>query len=164
MNLTPEIWISARVQRAMLDHCVALQPEEAGGLLVGRFETGEVTRWVVEYIVPLENVWPTPEERDHRICFDPRAQLEVEASARLQKCSLIGSFHSHPTAIAEPSAIDLEWAWDAYAYVIVSLTPGAVCVRGWALDSATKRFIECKMCDGAPGALQSVQSSTNTVA
>jgi proteasome lid subunit RPN8/RPN11 len=55
--------------------------------------------------------------------------------------SLLGYYHSHPTAAAVPSRFDRDVAWPFYTYVIVSLV-APVTLRAWRLTSDDGDFAE----------------------
>lgn len=85
--------------------CAAAYPEEACGLLVGRW-TGETAR--VSEVHASANVADAP----HRAFeIDPRLLLALHKRLREGEDSLLGVYHSHPDGAAEPSLRDLERAW-----------------------------------------------------
>lgn len=50
--------------------------------------------------------------------------------------TLMGVFHSHPDAVAEPSGIDQKWALPNFLYMILSVRDHAVSeARLWILDN-----------------------------
>ena len=93
-------------------------PREACGLLVGRALDG-VTE--VERHAAAGNVHERPEDRFR---LAPEDFLAAERKARAAGLSVVGFWHSHPAAAAEPSAVDRAESWEGYSYLIVSLADG----------------------------------------
>jgi proteasome lid subunit RPN8/RPN11 len=95
----------------MVDHARHEAPNECCGFLLGGRET-------IEEGVRANNLTPTP----NRYLVDPRDHFAVIRQARIRGCIVVGTYHSHPTSVAIPSAVDLEQASSTgYLYVIVSL-------------------------------------------
>jgi proteasome lid subunit RPN8/RPN11 len=105
---------------AIRRHAAAAYPEECCGAIVGR--AGGSSRTVTA-------AWPLPntsvEDRTHRFTIGPSDYLNVEARARGEGLSLLGFYHSHPDAPAEPSEYDLQHAWPNVDYIIVSVVRAA---------------------------------------
>lgn len=79
----------------------------------------------------------------HRFLISPEDFLRGEKFARAQKMDVIGFYHSHPDAGAEPSEYDREHAWPWYSYVIVSvLNKKAQDVTSWILDDDRSKFTQ----------------------
>lgn len=99
-------------------------PEEGCGLLLG--SGGRVLA-----VSRLGNHALNPE--DHYM-LDPLEYMRAEREADRRGLAVLGIWHSHPGAGAEPSAMDSREAWPEWLYVIVgwprSETPD---VRGWRL-------------------------------
>jgi len=82
-------------------------PKECCGLLVGRDE-GQDLR--VTRVVPSANLDPAGGTRAFEI--DPALILEWTKRLRGTPERLIGHYHSHPDGPAQPSATDLDHAWE----------------------------------------------------
>jgi proteasome lid subunit RPN8/RPN11 len=122
--------------RQIEDHLCRAYPEEGCGALIGRESEGarEVTR-----VVGFEN--RAGERRRQRYTIAPEQFLDADRRARAAALEVLGFFHSHPDAPAEPSAFDLEHAWDYYSYLIVSVARGAVTEpRAWRLRADRAGF------------------------
>ena len=107
--------LAAKIQA----HGMQTYPHECCGAILGRDANG--SREVMA-LLPLAN------RRDD----SPRNRFEVtpddvqlaEKTARERKIELIGWYHSHPDAPAQPSEFDREHAWPWYSYIIVSIRTG----------------------------------------
>ncbi len=120
-------------------HAEETYPAECCGFLLG--EVNEARRRVCE-IVPTRNRAAELGD-DDRYRIDPSDYLRVDRRAREMRLNILGCYHSHPDAAAEPSAIDLATAWEWYVYLIVSVESGrATELRGWTLaaDPDARRF------------------------
>ena len=79
----------------------------------------------------------------HRFLITPEDFLRGEKFARGQNMDMIGFYHSHPDAGAEPSEYDREHAWPWYSYVIVAvLNEKAQDVTSWILDDDRSKFTQ----------------------
>ena len=110
---------------AMLDHARDALPNECCGFLLGTTAT-------IEEVARATNLTPSP----HQYQVDPHDHFAVIRRARQEDRTVIGVYHSHPSAPAVPSASDLEHATYAeYLYVIVSLVeaPLAEEIRAYRL-------------------------------
>ncbi|MBI2876589.1 MAG: M67 family metallopeptidase [Candidatus Tectomicrobia bacterium] len=128
-----ELWEIAR-------HGQEVYPAECCGILVGSKGKGkEVIR-----IYRARNLCQD-RPRD-RYEIDPLEYWRVDQEIRAQGPSgleIIGFYHSHPDHLPEPSAWDLEYAWPAHSYLILSLNAGEVDqFRSWQLDEREGRFQE----------------------
>ena len=94
------------VRQQIEAHARHRYPEEACGLLVGRFETD---RTVVTAAHESKNV-----AADRRTGFevDPGFRLRLQREARTEGAAIVGVFHSHPSGDATPSATDRESIWE----------------------------------------------------
>lgn len=105
-------------------------PEEACGLLVGRFEAD---RTVVTAAHESENVAP-----DRRTGFevDPGFRLRLQRDVRAEGAAIVGVFHSHPSGDATPSATDRESIWEPdLIWLITAVDGGALGeTRAFAVD------------------------------
>src|SRR6187551_2977568 len=99
-------------------------PNEICGMLIGRdVRDGNVTRRLVERLVPGRNVFEA-DEQYHRFSIDPRQQMKAEREAEAEGKVVLGFYHSHPDHPARPSEYDREHAWPFYSYVIVAVESG----------------------------------------
>lgn len=89
--------IPADVHQAMIEHCRALAPIEACGLLGGR--DGRV-----DSFHPLRNV----KASETRYEADPRDVVDAVRSLRDRHAEIAAIYHSHPRWPAIPSRTDLE--------------------------------------------------------
>ena len=133
--------VMPRMERASRD----AYPEEACGLLLGRWSSGatiEATR-----AVSVANGAPI-DQRRRRFTIEPRLLLEWDRAASTAGLSVVGFFHSHPDAAARPSETDVALAWPGYAYVIVSTLgraggePLIAGMAAWTFDESTHSFRE----------------------
>lgn len=119
-------------------------PHECCGLLVGGFAEDGV-KTVVE-IYPVSNA-REESARLHRYQISPPEFLKAEKYARSISLDVVGFYHSHPDHRAIPSHYDLEFAWAAYSYVIVSVNNGKSAeLFSWELDPDGARFVPEKIC------------------
>ena len=98
----------------------AAYPEECCGLLIGR---GDGASWRLERVAASANV----AEGDRRRVFevDPRLLLTLQRELRGTAQRIIGVYHSHADGPPEPSAADLDRAWEpGLVWVITSVRNG----------------------------------------
>jgi proteasome lid subunit RPN8/RPN11 len=122
------------VDEELRAYASAHYPLEACGLVLGeRDSTGiRITR-----AVPCENV-AERSRRGHFFLIDPREVLNAARSPNGGGEGLVGFFHSHPSAAAEPSRADMDFIrlWPETVWLIVSVTGGkASAARAWWLDN-----------------------------
>jgi proteasome lid subunit RPN8/RPN11 len=122
------------VDEELRAYASAHYPLEACGLVLGeRDATGiRITR-----AVPCENV-AERSRRGHSFLIDPRVVLNAARSPNGGGEGLVGFFHSHPSAAAEPSPADMEFIrlWPETVWLIVSVIGGkASAARAWWLDN-----------------------------
>ena len=128
----------------------AAYPEECCGLLVGRRRAeGPI---LVEAVEPSPNV-----AADRRAGFevDPALRLRLQRTLRAEGRAIVGLYHSHPDGPAEPSARDLESAWEPeLAWLIVGMAQGrATRTAAFALlQDQPPRFVAIAILAAAPGA------------
>jgi proteasome lid subunit RPN8/RPN11 len=115
-------------------------PDEVCGLMLGKSVDGE---YRVTRLVPVENSFETGEQY-HRYLITPEAMFKAERLARQERLDVLGVYHSHPDAPAQPSLYDRDHAaWTAWSYVIVSVREGKVGeLRAWRLREDRSGFIE----------------------
>lgn len=110
------IIIPDRVLQSITLAAEATYPEECCGLLVGRKMSPDITE--VTRAVASPNV--ATERRHDRFEVDPRLRFDVMRTA-----TIVGHYHSHPDHPAEPSAHDLEMAFEPdLVWLIVSVMKG----------------------------------------
>jgi len=98
----------------------AAYPAEACGLLVGRRDGP--AGWRVVSLAPSSNLAGDP-TRTFEI--DTKLRLDLQRDLRGGADQVIGLYHSHPDAPAQPSASDLQRAWEPdLVWVIVSVIGG----------------------------------------
>ena len=123
---------------AMLDHARDALPNECCGFLLGTTAT-------IEEVTRATNLTPSP----HQYQVDPRDHFAVIRQARQEGRTVVGVYHSHPSAPAVPSASDLEHATYAeYLYVIVSVVeaPAAEEIRAYRLVSQQFERVDLVAC------------------
>lgn len=111
------------------DHGERDYPRECCGLLGGRRVAGS---WVVESVIPLENMAPPAITEGYVI--NPEERRVAETRLEEAGLALIGFYHSHPDHDVYFSRTDLEhseefqfgqpWLPPTYAYLVVSVKKG----------------------------------------
>ena len=126
-------------EQAIREHGQRAYPHECCGILLGRDEP-ELRR--ILRIVSAVNRHDT-EHQHHRFVISPKAFLEADKTARANQMEILGFYHSHPNALARPSAYDLEHAWPIYSYLIVSVHEGEpLDMTCWVLENDRSKFNE----------------------
>jgi proteasome lid subunit RPN8/RPN11 len=135
--------LPAAAHSAIARHAEGAYPEEACGILVGRFAEapdGGRSGARVERALPAENVHS---DRRRRYAIAPEALLAAQRRAREEGCELVGYYHSHPDHPPRPSATDRSDAWPGVSYLIVAVAAGrAGEARSWRWDAEAGRFVE----------------------
>ena len=111
--------IAPEALRAVVAASEDAWPEEACGLLAGRRAGGV---WHVRAAHAGANLADSP-----RTAFevDPALRLALHKALRGTGDEVVGVYHSHPDSPAQPSARDLERAWEPdLAWLIVSVLRG----------------------------------------
>ena len=109
----PLVEIRQAVLADLIAHAREEAPNECCGVLVG-------TSGRIERSVRARNALGSPT----RYRIDPRDQIAAIKSAREQRESVVGFYHSHPSSPPSPSDTDrVEAAYPGHCYLIVS--PGA---------------------------------------
>ncbi|MGQ0663900.1 MAG: Mov34/MPN/PAD-1 family protein [Pseudomonadota bacterium] len=137
------IFIGGDRLRDIVDAAEAAYPSECCGLLVGIARpTGELE---VTKVVASPNVG---KGRD-RFEIDPRLWVELSRALKGGPARVVGLYHSHPDAPAQPSAVDLEAAWgEELVWLIVSVAGDgrgrgqAVQASAHLLDHGGRQFRE----------------------
>ena len=119
------------------EHGVRDYPYECCGLLLGRFaEEGKI----VQETYPISNAREESAKRN-RFLIQPEELMRGERYARERDLEVVGFYHSHPDSPAVPSQYDLEHAWPAYSYIIVSTSEGqANDLFSWEQEPDRSRF------------------------
>jgi proteasome lid subunit RPN8/RPN11 len=130
--------IATDLVEAIRRHGEAGYPHEICGLLLGRFESGDVRR--VAELFPLEN--ERDDSRERRYAVSGASIFRAEKRARELGLDVVGYYHSHPNAPARPSQYDLDHAtWPGISYPIVSVVDGAAAdLRSYLLADDRSTF------------------------
>ena len=99
----------------IMSHARSAYPEECCGFLIGM--DSDVRS--IERIVAVEN--SNPESRKIGYSINPMDMVRADEEARRSNMDLIGIYHSHPDALAQPSQVDLDHAWPWYTYLSLSI-------------------------------------------
>lgn len=109
------IKIYVRDYDKIIRYCYEKFPNEACGFLAGEI-SGEVK--AVKKVYLLTNIDDSP----IHFSISPEEQFKVIKDIRKSNMSLIGNFHSHPSALPIPSVEDIRLAYDTDTeYFILSL-------------------------------------------
>jgi proteasome lid subunit RPN8/RPN11 len=132
----------------------AAYPDECCGLLVGH--DGAAGDVVVTAVAPSANM----ASGNHADSFEVDPQVRFDVMRRLDQKNqkggvperIVGHYHSHPDHPPEPSARDLEMAYEPeLVWVIVAVDKGhATAMRAHRLDEAANRFREIELAVSAP--------------
>ena len=128
---TPVMRLTERQHAVIVGHCYDGYPDEACGLLTGRFTgSGSEPDGRITNAVPCANA-----ERSARTyTVDPRDMLRVMRAAEARGDDIVGVWHSHTHTDAYPSATDVRLAVDpAWICAIVSLRDGAPVLRAYRI-------------------------------
>lgn len=110
--------ISTNQLQFVMNHARSIYPEECCGFLLGL--DGETRS--VQGVIPAKNI--NQDSRTNRYNIDPMELVRADDEARRSNQTLIGIYHSHPDAPAQPSEFDLEHAWPWYTYLVLSVRNG----------------------------------------
>jgi proteasome lid subunit RPN8/RPN11 len=110
--------IPADELQLIMNHARSTYPEECCGFLLG--VDSEVRR--IQRALPAQNA--NQDSRKNRYNIDPMELVRADEEARRSSLNLIGIYHSHPDATAQPSQFDLEHAWPWYSYLVLSVQNG----------------------------------------
>lgn len=126
--------------KRIVDAAEAAYPEESCGLLVGYTEPPQnliVTRVEISPNIVEENA-------TERFEVSPQLRLEVMRALEGGPERVLGHFHSHPDHPAQPSARDLERAWEPeMIWLITAVLDGqAIQTTAHVLDSEARQFRE----------------------
>jgi integrative and conjugative element protein (TIGR02256 family) len=133
------IVLSASQRAQIVSIAERAYPAECCGLLVGRDDADGII--VVTRIVESRNV-RTDRARD-RFEIDPQVRISVERELRGGTDRVVGHYHSHPDHPAQPSATDLEMAFEPdLVWVIVGIAKGHLdAFNAFRLDRDNGTFI-----------------------
>lgn len=101
-----------------MNHARSAYPEECCGFLLGTDSNGRRIRRALS----AQNT--SQDSRRKRYHIDPMELVRADEEARRSNLDLLGIYHSHPDAPAQPSKVDLENAWSGYTYLVVSVQNG----------------------------------------
>jgi len=108
------------VRDRLIAHAREEFPQECCGLLLGRGHEVAEARGA-------RNVASSPATR---FVIDPKDHIDARRDGRARGLEILGFYHSHPHAVAVPSATDLaEAAYPASVYAIIGLGPDVPEVR-----------------------------------
>jgi proteasome lid subunit RPN8/RPN11 len=143
------IHLAASSLAAIRSHAAEAFPDECCGIMGGSATDGVKH---VQAVVRLPN---GRVDSPHNRYFAPAEAIRrVEADLRARGLEVIGFYHSHPNAPAEPSAYDLEQAtWPWLSYLIVSVReghPGGA--TSWTLADDRSGFVPEPISFGLPAA------------
>lgn len=121
-------------------------PEEACGLLAGRRDTDG--RLVVTGFRPSANVAPT--DRRETFEVDPAVRFALMREIEGTGAEIVGHYHSHPDHPPEPSAQDLEHAYEPeLVWLITTVAAGkAGSTRAFAVAPDGSCFIALEIALG----------------
>lgn len=125
---------------SIVQHGEGGYPNEVCGILLGKDIDG---RRVIRLTMPIENSFEQ-DERYHRFLITPADMFRAEWLARHDRLDVLGVYHSHPNAPAQPSEYDRDHAaWTTWSYVIVSVRDGrAAEIRAWKLRDDRSAYDE----------------------
>ena len=125
---------------SIVQHGEGGYPNEVCGILLGKDADG---RRVIRLTMPIENSFEQ-DEQYHRFLITPADMFRAERLARHDRLDVLGVYHSHPNAPAQPSDYDRDHAaWTSWSYVIVSVRDGkAAEIRAWKLREDRSAYDE----------------------
>ncbi|MFZ1416400.1 MAG: M67 family metallopeptidase [Defluviicoccus sp.] len=126
------------LRHALIAAAQAAHPHECCGLLVGQTIEGGTA--VISRIAPSRNV--TREAPASSFEIDPQLHFSLLRALRGSREAIIGHYHSHPRATAEPSARDVSLVYEPE---LVWLIIGLGCadrpqIRAWRYDRGRADF------------------------
>jgi proteasome lid subunit RPN8/RPN11 len=132
------ILVPRQLLKEMVDAAEAAYPDECCGLLAGHVrDTGEI---VVSRLQPSPNVATGDPHR--RFEVDPQIRFDLMREVGDGPERIVGHYHSHPGEPAQPSAHDLESAWEPdLVWLITAVVDGqAIHTTAHALDADARQF------------------------
>ena len=117
-------------------------PREACGLLVGRNEGSDT---FVTRICPSDNIAQGPGH--DRFEVDPKVRFDLMRELREGADAIVGHYHSHPDHAPEPSATDLDMAFEPeFIWLITQVDKdGAGPTRAWRLNRNAESIEEVEL-------------------
>ncbi len=94
---------------------------EICGFLVGHVEADH---YHVSFSLGVAN--SAASEAPNRYRIDAEAYIEAEQLLKLRGLQIVGVFHDHPGADAEPSQLDRDYFFPGWVYLIVGLLSGGL--------------------------------------
>jgi proteasome lid subunit RPN8/RPN11 len=131
--------ISGQSIKFMIDDCILREPEEACGLIVGRFDDSGALA---------TDVMPVRNESMSTVRFSIDAMVMYKALKKSEEKgeTIVGVYHSHPTG-PEPSHLDASYMnGTTYVWVIVEK---CATVRAFVYEDGVKEVIIKKMEEAA---------------
>jgi [CysO sulfur-carrier protein]-S-L-cysteine hydrolase len=116
------VLIPSQAREAMVNHALWCLPEEACGLMAAD------SRGVIRMVYPLSNADASPTA----YTIEPIEHFRALQHAERNGWELIGTFHSHPSTEAYPSATDIARAAEPdWLYIVIGLksVPEVRCFR-----------------------------------
>lgn len=130
--------ITTEHDAAIRAHATQDYPHECCGFLIGKANGDVVT---LTRTVPAANT--REDSPRNRFEIDPGELVKTDRAARTEGLGVVGFYHSHPDAPAQPSSFDREHAWAGYCYVIISVRQGSPQeMRNWRLREDRSGFDE----------------------
>jgi proteasome lid subunit RPN8/RPN11 len=141
--VTETVTLSDGVRAAIVAHARREAPRECCGLLVG-------CGLRVEACEAMPNLSPTPLTRYE---IDPAAHIATRRRLRGTGRAVIGCYHSHPAAPAEPSEADIAAAHYAeFVWIIVSLAdPVRPAIAAYRLADGRRTSLRIVIDPAGPG-------------
>ena len=127
----------------LVAHCVASQPHEGCGLLVGDAGVDAT----VHEVVAMRNIVASALVYE----LDPAEHLVADRDAQARGLDVLGAFHSHTHTDAWPSATDVAAAVDpSWHWVVVSLRDADAVVRSFVIEhgEVTEERVEVRQAVG----------------
>ena len=122
--------LSANQAARLLGAAHTCFPDECCGLIEG---TRDKDGWHVVQLHEMPNVADDP---SRHFLIDPQPQIDLLRQLRGTGHAVIGCFHSHPRARAEPSATDLRSAVDQdFIWLIAGGGPDDFSFAAWLFSS-----------------------------
>lgn len=134
------ISISSALQQQIARQLEVAYPNEGGGVLFGEARGDEVALLEARQA---ENQFAA-DEQWHRYAMSPLDWARLEDDAEGRGLALVGYYHSHPNALAIPSAYDRDHALPNFIYLITQIAAGprAGEQRAWLLRPDRQSFDE----------------------
>jgi len=132
------IFLPRALLKEIVDAAEAAYPDEACGLIAGHGrEAGDL---LVTRVAPSPNV--VEGDRAKRFEVDPQLRFDLMRELGDGPERLIGFYHSHPDQPAQPSARDLESAWEPELVWLITAVAGGQAVHTTAhvLDADGRQF------------------------